>query len=390
MRIFICADIHFPRGDAGANRIQYVAKAIMAAGQDVVIISCGRKDGELNKDGFFYYDGIKYKNITVGNNKILKILNKKIFSGKSVLNILKQFNPSEKDIIYIYGSNSLFVYPIMKYAERKNICSYIEVVEWHQPYQYKYGSVNPGYISSNKTFESLAPRIGNVLAISEKIADYYKEKKCNVDVFPVFIDTDSQFINSDFLDEKYVHLVYPGKPQTKDNIATMIKAMLLLPREELDRCVFHITGTTESAICEALGNERDLLDALGEHIIFHGWMEYDELVDLYQKMDFLYMCRFNNEVSQANFPSKLPELMAWGIAPICNKVGDYYRYLEDGKNAFIFDNDSVDDCVSALKRALKLSEEEKMIMKRNARQCAIDHFDYRSWQKKLTDFLRLS
>jgi glycosyltransferase involved in cell wall biosynthesis len=277
----------------------------------------------------------------------------------------------------------------LKYSEKEKIRTYIEVVEWHQPFEYKYGSVNPRCISTKAAFYKMAPRVGNILAISNKIADYYEKNNCHVEVFPVFVDTDSQNLDNQIVDKNYIHLIYPGNPINKDNVATMLKALLSLERCELEKIIFHMTGNTEKQIRNILCKEDFLIDKLGEHIVFHGWMEYEDLIDLYHKMDFLYMSRFDNAVSQANFPSKLPELMGWGIVPVCNKVGDYYHYLTDNENAIIFESDSVEDCANALKRVLLLSPKERQEMRKNARQCAIDKFDYRSWQKKLTDFMGL-
>ena len=40
-RIFLCAERFFPRGDAGANRVLYIAKAMQEKGWEPIVISIG-------------------------------------------------------------------------------------------------------------------------------------------------------------------------------------------------------------------------------------------------------------------------------------------------------------------------------------------------------------
>lgn len=74
-RLFICADRNFPRGDAGSNRILFMAKALQEKGWKVIVISTGKRNKQdYNKEKDEYmYDGITYYNITFPDNKIKRI-----------------------------------------------------------------------------------------------------------------------------------------------------------------------------------------------------------------------------------------------------------------------------------------------------------------------------
>lgn len=387
-RVFICADVLFPHGDAGANRIQYVAKAIEQTGRETYILSFGPIGKDQNKGAFYdMYAGVRYRNVPTRQSKYGKTLDTQILNGKLLLKELCFLNPTEKDIVYIYASNSFFVGAIYKYCKRKRIRVCIDVVEWHQPFQYKYGRLDIRYRSVNKTFKKYAPRIKNVLAISSVIADYYLGKKCNVSVIPVLIDTEEETCATSIANENSLQLIYPGNP-CREDFAVMLEAMQSLPKAELDKIVLHITGTTETKVRNKLGRKQSLLDAVSNRVVFYGWLEYLELIEIFQKTDFLFMSRPDDPVKRANFPSKLPEMMARRVAPLCNKVGDYYTYLEDGTNAIIFEKNTVEDCSKALHRALTLTIEQKEKMKDAARACAIENFDYRNWVTQIDEFLR--
>lgn len=50
-------------------------------------------------------------------------------------------------------------------------------------------------------------------------------------------------------------------------------------------------------------------------------MKYGELIGLYQEMHFLLLARGVSQMTLANFPSKVPETMCFGIVPIVSEVG---------------------------------------------------------------------
>lgn len=383
-RVIFCADIRFPRGDAGANRIQYVANTLQEIGYDVFIVSCGENeyDGTYTK----YYEGIRYQNIKIGDNKIRRIFDTKMNSGNKILDIAKMHALSSKDIVYIYGSNAFFVNPIRKYCLKNNIRCVIDVVEWHQPFQYKLGRYDPRYISANYTFIRLAHRIRNIIAISSCIQNYYGES-CNSIVIPALIDT-KRILMSKEKSGKKIHLIYPGNPFTKDDIRVMLKGLLELSLEERSNIAFHSTGISEKMLRDFLGEEQTILDDLGDTLIIHGRLEYQELEKLYNRMDFLFMSRPDTLVTEANFPSKVPELMSWGIVPICNKQGDYADYLTDGVDSILFLKNTPSDCAMALRRGINTSIEMRNKMKIAARKCAEDNFDYRKWSQKVERFFK--
>ena len=124
-----------------------------------------------------------------------------------------------------------------------------------------------------------------------------------------------------------IQFIYPGAKLNgcEDDIDLMLDAFNSLSEEEKAKVVFHITGTTEEQLKSKIKNP-SVLDELKDVVIVHSWMEYSDLIALYKQMDYLVLARFDNELTRANFPSKIPENMCYGIVPICSKVGDYTTY----------------------------------------------------------------
>ena len=383
-KILICARAHFPHGDAGANRIEYIAQALSLASYEVVVLSCGKTpDTAVFENGYVSYQGFRYKNLELTNPKKEKLL-----SGYLMVSLLKKCGVQKNDIVYLYGSNVLFVSPILKFCQKHNVKTVIDMVEWHQPFQYPKREKDIRYRSANKTFKKLAPQTNGIVSISECIRNYYTDQGCYTDVFPVIIDADSisYDLNKKSQDEK-IHLIYPGNPIHKDDIGVMLEGLALLSKEEQCKITMHLTGTKEKKLRAHLGDGQSVFDRLGEVVCFHGWMEYDELIALYQSVDFLYMSRPDNLVTRANFPSKLPELMAYAVAPIGNRVGDYYEYLADGVDSVLFDKNTPEDCANAIRRVIAMTGEERKTMCQNARATVCEKFDYKKWVKKLDEFM---
>lgn len=382
-RIIICADSKFPHGDAGANRVLYVAKALKHAGRTVNMVSFGNPS---NTETDFVYEGIECHLVPLNAQGYFSKIKKKAIPGLMITSILKKIKVDREDLIYLYGTNSLFIGPIFNYCKKLGCKVFIDVVEWRQPFQYQYKKLDPRYISTNRTFVKIAPKVKNVIAISENLSRHYKSQNCNVEVFPVFIDSEKQTVVIDE-DKAGIDLIYPGLPYYKDDIETMLYGLAALDENQLAQVRFHMTGISKEDLSDFLGKKAEVIDRLGDHIIFHGWLEYDELLMLYEKIDFLYMSRPDNIVSRSNFPSKIPELMCWGIATIGNKTGDYYHYLTDGKDSIIFEKNTVEDCKNAIARVIDLPREEIVKMRFAARETVVNKFDYKKWADRVSDFI---
>ena len=93
-------------------------------------------------------------------------------------------------------------------------------------------------------------------------------------------------------------------------------------------------------------------------------------------------------MTEANFPSKVPEIMCYGVIPVASRVGDYTRfYLKDGVDSIIMDGCSPEDIHAAISRCLALSPESLLDLSRNARLAAEKTFWYKNWTKKIGTFL---
>ena len=179
-----------------------------------------------------------------------------------------------------------------------------------------------------------------------------------------------------------IKFIFPGNGLMKDAIEVVLKSFSQLTFQEKERVELHLCGIKEEKIKNLLSPHE--YDSLKDMLIVHKWMHYEELIELYQSMHFLILAREENQMTLANFPSKVPEVMCYGVIPIVSRVGDYTKYyLEDNVNSLIFDGCSIDLCLEKIRKALSLSQEEILELSFNARKCAENKFDYRNWVGKI-------
>ena len=307
-----------------------------------------------------------------------------------VVNILKNIGLKKNDKVLIYSSTYLYVNSIKKYADSiKNIKIAVDVVEWHQPFQFKFGNIDLRYISYKKCFYKLYLDINNIISISEKLDKHFKQKGCNVIKYPIYTDTKNTIINYKKSNDQ-LNLIYPGNPYRKDSLLIMLLALNLLTDREKKKVKFHLTGVSKKLLYKCVPKNEYLIDELEEKgvLIIHSWLEYEELMQLYTIIDFALIARPNNIVTNSNFPSKVPELMSKGIPIIINNVGDIIDYLEDKKDSIIFNGESYESCFQAIKYCLSLKATEIEKMHKNAYEKCSQVFDYRKSAKVLDEFFK--
>lgn len=179
--------------------------------------------------------------------------------------------------------------------------------------------------------------------------------------------------------------IFPALGKMKDALTSMVIAAQNILMLEDSRIEVHFCGVKKEKVAEILKIRTEELDS---RMVFHPWMEYDELIKLYNSMHFLLMARSESQMTKANFPSKVPELMTYGVVPLASRVGDYTEfYLINGYNSFVFDGCEVNTITETMKKCLSLTDEELRCLSRNARVTVEKKFCYKAWVNPIKEFL---
>lgn len=117
-------------------------------------------------------------------------------------------------------------------------------------------------------------------------------------------------------------------------------------------------------------------------------MKYEELQALYEEMHFLMLPRKDSRMTKANFPSKVPETMAYGVIPVCTEIGDYTDlYIKDGLTGITFKGCEIDVIAEAMNKAINMPIEEYERIAMSCIKLVKEKFDITVWSNKLVKYI---
>ena len=389
-RCFICCNDPFPIGTANSNYIRNMAKALNKANYEVIVIGLiEKKEVDANVD-CGVYKGIRYINIINRKSRLPFRVRNHLLFGKDILRALKQFDVIPEDKIIVYTDFISVTYQLIKKYKSNNLRGNMAycIVEWFQAHQFTCSYLSLDYIFWKLHFDFLMPKYRKIIGISEKLCKHFEDVGCKALVLPCLVDCAQIEPNIGGQYKEQRDFIYPGAATNKDALEGILKGLLLLSDSERKKIKFHFTTLKPDKLIKAAKCSDEVLYELNDVLIFHGRVEYEKLLALYHNMDYLFLAREKNIITESNFPSKIPEMLAYGAIPVCSKVGDYARlYLKDGINAIMFDGASAEACANAYRRAISIEENEMKKMHANARKLAEMKLDYRMWDTYLKAFL---
>jgi glycosyltransferase involved in cell wall biosynthesis len=384
-RVFICSACIFPRGSASANYIQYLALALIENNCEVIVISFGdRKSCEYNEDeDRYYYKSIIFEKIDIRSSQPGHWLDYRYRLGRIMTGILDKYNPAPQDIIIAYSSRKTILEPLLRYAKQRGIWAAACIGEWYTASHFKPDIFGLKYKAYVNIFEKLLPQYDLVVPVSTHLDSYLKTLGCSTFILPTMADPFASMDEERGQDGIIRYLYIAGRGM-KDSFETAVKAFELLPEEMLEKLELYIKNVTEDRLKNILSP--GMHKYIGSRIKCPGWMEYEELISLYKKTDFLIMAREVNRMTLSNFPSKIPEVMSYGMIPVVSEAGDYTRYyLTDGYDSIIARECTTECFLNAIMESLNLDDAARKEMSARALQTAREKFNYRVWKDRINN-----
>lgn len=380
-RIFICGYFNFPRGGAAANYVQSLAKVFLTLGKKVIVIS--------NRNPNFFFTGNEYQRIEVEDvhlreDKLGHYFDFNFLIGKYYKEKLTKYSVDSSDLLIAYSRDPFILNSVLKTGKKVGAKTGVCLVEWFEKKDYSRWLFNIDYWKAQIAFYRTNFIFDYIFPISTYIEDYYRKRNCRTFRLPCLVDTEEyEYIEKSLHDKRI--FIFPGNGKMKDALEETIRAFSLLNDEEASKIDFHVCGIGN--MVKQIIKEHNLENSPAGKIIIHDWMPYEELVDLYRRAHFMILARDISRMTLANFPSKIPETLSYGIIPICSRVGDYTKlYLEDGENSLIMDGCDVNTILHGIRRALAMTKQEIIDYSNRCRITAETKFDYRRWVKPLENF----
>lgn len=205
---------------------------------------------------------------------------------------------------------------------------------------------------------------------------YFKSK---YDQFPII----SNPVNSNFYSVQKSSninntILYVGHISKLKNLLLLIRALHKLRDKDIN-FYLHIVGSIKDKSyyneCKKYINNNNLSETLK----FHGYLDQDEIVKLYNEIDILILPSL-----QENNPVTVLEAMAAGKVAIASNVGGISENIENGINGYIFEKNDLNTMIDILAQIYKNPEQINEVGSQ-ARIYAIQSFDPDRIAGKLID-----
>lgn len=382
-RVFFVASVVYPRGGPAANYVQYLAMSAKEAGYSPVIVAYKNEEfSEKFRDGI--YQGIRVLELTASKNKVIRHIEAKRDLAEQKEEILMREAVGPRDIVYVLGANKTVFKRLIQLRQRYHFKLTAGVLELFEEKNFEGRFSHYYYRRYWKTCSELIPKCDMVFPISTFIRDFYISKRISTFIVPPLTEVRDEAAKK----QLPYRFILPANGKMKDNLESMIRAFLNLTDGELDNIELHLCGIKEEKVKSVINTAE--WNRLTKILTIHKWMKYEELEKLYAEMHYLLLARDICQMNLANFPSKVPETMAYGIVPIASRVGDYTElYLRDGENSFIIEGANVQQVTGAIHRAISIPYSEYQKISEAARKCVSECFDYRAFSKQLKGTLDL-
>ena len=373
-RVFVVCNSNFPRGGAIANYIQYLALCIRECGYNTILVSDVNPEFIVPQSKRIKYGCFDIEPVVVSKNRFVKHIQYRSGFSRERIAALKRNQITSEDVVIVLGQSKAFYTRLLSLRNSirfKIIGGLLEMFD-----RSNYSADDRAYREYQYVLEEIFPQFDALMPISTFIESHYREKGMKTICLPIMADS-REFPVKQKSFEKWCFII-PANGKMKDNLSDMLNAFSELECNELKKLELHLCGVKDDVVRDILGKEN--LEKMKSSLRVHKWMKYEKLIDLYQGMHFLVLARGISQMTLANFPSKVPETMCFGIVPIVSEVGDYTKYyLRDGENSIFIHGCGKEECKAAIRKALQLTQEEYLNVSKEAFCCAENRFDYRKW-----------
>lgn len=385
-KVVIFFNEQLPVGSAAATRAVAFAHILNDLGYTPLLLGVNYK-GETALHGT--YEGVAYEVLNFvelkyrGVNRLIR----EHALRRELVNWLEINCCSDNTAAVLLGVTRRETAWVYGTIQRKGIPVLKDVTEWYNRKHFSglHGMLH--LIEDRMTMYHWNVKCRNIIGISRLLQDYYGSHGCNTIRIPTILDTERfpASLECCSADGK-VKILYAGSPEKKDYIVNAAKAISLLNDEERKRLQLHFYGAEEKDFIN-LGMTDDEIKSISSCFFCHGRVPHDEVKQKLQSADFTILLRPNLRYANAGFPTKVGESMAMGVPVIANLTSDIGLFLHDGVEGLVCENETPEACADAFRRALRLTREEKLSMRRAARSQAEQSFDYRQYCDKMKNFI---
>ncbi|MFP4290577.1 MAG: glycosyltransferase family 4 protein [Cyclobacteriaceae bacterium] len=377
----------FPIGFAAINRIKHTLEALSLSGFDTLAISKRNLQDRSHLKKAGRTAKVAYVNTSFFSTKQKSFIAKRIDQISGLIGeLILLFKKKKRTHAFIYYGTSfieLCYYRLLSFFLGAKL--FVQYVEYRSSFENRMGihkRINDFF------FDRYLPKFcDGIIAISEflrsRVLSFDKQAKvfklpaiCDYNAFPE--------LNSS---PEYPYLMYCGSVFYHEVICFIIDVFKKLKDEHKYKGKLVLVCGSHHNSFSAIISRKITESQLGDDIILKEHISYDELYGLYKGAQVLFIPLRNSVQDIARFPHKVGEYTASGRPFISTRIGEISHYFEDGKNALLAEDYSVDSYYQKLSEVLD-SPDILTEIGRNGYYTGRRSFHYATFSESLGRFIR--
>lgn len=365
-----------PDKEASALRIMANAKALDYYGFNLCLI--GQRDGlQENMVIKEYYDGMKA--FLLPNPNSVRTWINELINIKNLTDIIS--NEQNVCAVIMYNPHAFIFEKMKKYCESRDIKLIADCTEWHTVYHLSGIKKYIKLFDITRRIKISQKKADGLIAISSFFESFYREY-CTTILVPPLVDLkEDKWKTSDYDSSETKRFVYAGRMGIgKDSLNSCVRAF----KDFLDKdFILDIVGVSVDEYVGQFPADAEFIEKLGNRIVFHGMLPHQDALEYVKKASFSFLIRENNRKNDSGFPTKFVESIGCGTPVIASDFSDVKFYVEKYNLGIMIDR--IENISLGIEKALDMSTSDYLSMRDSC--INTKEFDYRSYSKKLGDFI---
>lgn len=335
MKILVISQYYYPE----PFKIHEICEELVKRGHEVTVVT-GRPnypDGDLI-DGYPNHQVLNDVEIirtpiTLRGHNLIALIRNYFSYPRCAKRALKDLN-KEFDVVFVYQlSPVLMIQPALYYKKKYHKKVYVYCLDlWPESLKaLKLSESNPIYKIMLKVSNSIYKKCDYISATSPAFLDYLsntnqvKREQLNV----IYQHGEKMFLEVEpYQKQNKLNIVFAGNIGKVQDFDCLVKAVALLPKDQLNRLVFTIIGSgSYSDEFKNKVNENHLNDVF----IFTGRKKVEELIPYYNQASLFLLSLEKGSTVGKTIPSKLQTYMSAGRGIIGSIDGTTADIIQEAK-----------------------------------------------------------
>lgn len=397
LKVFFIADaVSLPYGMASTQRLTTLARGVKEAGAEAQILlsratetnlrtANNKPQGDVFGVPFIYTTGTSFVAASWLGRRVqeitgffctLRFLRNEIRSGGVLKSDLR---------VITYSRHLSTVIPISLFCRWHHIPIVAEMCEWPVTQS---GDMTLGRWRRQLFCKNVVRWIDGALPISryierQMIGQVIRLRKALPMLYiPILVDAEEPFKEED-VSFRSPYVLFSGSVAYRKTIDFVLDSFMAVSQGYPDLKLV-LTGME-------VGKHAWLFDGvkargLEGKILFTGFISRNALLSAYRGASALLIPLFDDEQSQARFPTKVAEYLLSGRPVVTNRIGDVADFLKDKETAYLVEPNDVRAFSEAIRNVLEHQSQAETIAQKGC-QVAKENFDYKKHGKRLYSWL---